>query len=147
MRLPLWLAAAGLNYNINRLRIDARDWLRQIVNVCCVRERPAPTLEPAARWELRDVVLAEIGQAGPALIAADQVNPWGPVPGIVDALERLESDIDPDLGFRLLLRAMKALWILVDQAQLARYEAIGERFSFNEAVVYDGEFTFVSAEC
>ncbi|MFI6689806.1 hypothetical protein [Streptomyces sp. NPDC050485] len=54
------------------------------------------------------------------------------------------SEVDPDLGFRLFLRAMKALWIPIDKPQLDRYMTIGERFGFNEAAVHHGEFRSVS---
>ncbi|MEV6726697.1 hypothetical protein AB0M94_37905 [Streptomyces xanthochromogenes] len=142
----LWLAATGLNYDINHVRVDARDWLQQIREVCHGRLGPTPGLEPVVGWELREIVLDEIGQAGPALTAADQFNPYGSVPDIVPALEHLVSETDPDLGFRLFLRALKALWIPITSGQLARFEAIGESFGYNEAVVYDGEFTFVAVE-
>ncbi|AYG78259.1 hypothetical protein DWB77_00366 [Streptomyces hundungensis] len=142
----LWLAATGLNYDINRVRVDARDWLQQIREVCLGRLGQTPGLDPVVGWELSEIVLDEIRQSGPALIAADQVNPYGSVPGVVPALQHLTSETDPDLGFRLFLRALKALWIPITSGQLARYEEIGNRFGYNEAVVYDGEFTFVSVE-
>ncbi|MFI5706167.1 hypothetical protein ACIA78_39795 [Streptomyces xanthochromogenes] len=142
----LWLAATGLHYDINRVGVDARDWLQQIREVCRGRVGETPGLEPVVGWELRGVVLDEIRLSAPALTAADQVNPWGSVPGIVPALEHLVSETDPDLGFRLFLRALKALWIPITRDQLARYEAIGESFGYNEAVVHDGEFTFISGE-
>ncbi|WP_167151163.1 hypothetical protein [Streptomyces sp. MBT27] len=58
----LWPAATGLNYDIDRARVDARDWLQQIREVCHGRLGPTPGLEPVVGWELREIVLAEIRQ-------------------------------------------------------------------------------------
>ncbi|WP_150259458.1 hypothetical protein [Streptomyces venezuelae] len=48
------------------------------------------------------------------------------------------THVDPDLGFRLLLRVLKAYQITIGASRLARYRDLGERPGYDECVVEDG---------
>jgi hypothetical protein len=120
------------------LRIDGRDWLRLVADVCEERLREvAPTYTPVvppARTELADMVLPEVRET--ALAVADQaISPhWQPLPAVaaMAALEQVVGRVDPDLGFRLFLRVLRVLSVRVARGQYERYEAIGERFGYGE---------------
>jgi hypothetical protein len=140
----LWLAACGRNFDFGVLGVDARGWLRRIADICVERiRRDDPSFVPvnpgpAPYPELRDQVLAEIRAVGPQLAAA--ASERGPlmVPDVVPALERVAADVDPDLGYRLFLRAMKVYMVTISEARYVRYLELGELFGYNEFVVDDG---------
>ncbi|WP_405882083.1 hypothetical protein OG762_27775 [Streptomyces sp. NBC_01136] len=99
-----------------------------------------PVVAPA-RTELTDTVLREVRETVPA-VAAQAVSPhWHPVPAtdVMDALEHVVTQIDPDLGFRLFLRVLNTLFVPLTQEQYDRYQAIGERFGYGEYHVSDVE--------
>jgi hypothetical protein len=129
----LWVAVSDA-----ALRIDGRDWLRLVADVCEERLRevaPAYTpVLPAARTELADTVLLEVREV--ALAVADKaISPhWQPLPAVeaMAALEQVVGRVDPDLGFRLFLRVLRLLSVRVTRGQYERYEAIGERFGYGE---------------
>lgn len=136
----LWAGAA------DRSGTDGRDWLRLIADVC--RERltdVAPEYTPVvapARTELTDTVLREVRETGPA-VAGKAVSPhWHPVPAtdVMDALEHVVTQVDPDLGFRLFLRVLNRLSVPLTEERYDRYQAIGERFGYGEYHVSDVEY-------
>jgi hypothetical protein len=140
----LWCAALGRRYDPDHRWIDGREWLRQIADVCVERIRqddpafaPAPR-GPAPYSGLRDAVLTEIREVRPALEAATAHHPSQSVPEAVPALERAVTEVDPDLGFRLFLRAMKAYLVPISETRYERYLSLGEQFGYHEFVVDDG---------
>ncbi|MFJ3302737.1 hypothetical protein ACIPSA_06405 [Streptomyces sp. NPDC086549] len=135
----LWLVASDAGLRLDRYGIDARQWLEQIADVCRERLRDiAPdhrfVLAPPARTELRDEVLRELRDIAPQM-ATRSVSPgWQSVPGAaaVEALEQVVAQVDHDLGFRLLLRALNGLAVPLTEERYARYQALGERFGYGE---------------
>jgi hypothetical protein len=129
----LWVAVSD-----GALRVDGRDWLRLVADVCEERLRgvaPAYTpVVPPARTDGADLVLPEVRET--ALTVADKaISPhWQPVPAgkVTAALEQVVSRVDPDLGFRLFLRVLRPLSVPVTPGQYGRYRAIGERFGYGE---------------
>ncbi|MFG2511490.1 hypothetical protein [Streptomyces sp. NPDC048584] len=129
----LWVAVSDA-----ALRVDGRDWLRLVADVCEERLRevaPAYTpVVPPPRTAWADVVLSEVRET--ALKATDRaISPhWQPLPAekVITALEQVAARVDPDLGFRLLLRVLRPLAVPITRAQYERYEAIGRRFGYGE---------------
>ncbi|MEU7410224.1 hypothetical protein AB0B40_13015 [Streptomyces sp. NPDC042638] len=134
----LWLSATGRGYNIDRLGIDARDWLRQIEDVCEERLREiAPRYHHAAqpvRTDLRDAVLRTVREAAPLLTDMNISPHWEPIPGTsaLTAVEAVVTDVDADLGFRLLLRLLRVLAPTLTQEQYGHYQTLGRRFGYGE---------------
>ncbi|GGP93326.1 hypothetical protein [Streptomyces melanogenes] len=140
----LWYAATGGNYDLDRLGIDSRAWLHEIVDACAERIRQddssfTPDSPGPAPNALRDEVLAEIRALGPDMDAATSTHPHHPAPDVVPALEQVVTQVDADLGFRLFLRVMKAYRVPIDESRYDRYHELGERFGYNEFVVDDGD--------
>ncbi|MFF7199586.1 hypothetical protein [Streptomyces sp. NPDC008141] len=143
----LWCAAVGSRFVPDERWIDGRDWLRQIVDVCEERIRrdeprshdlaPVTPRDPDL-GDLKAAVLAEVRAFGPELARATADHPYLSVPDVVPALERLVTEVDPDLGFRLFLRVLKAYVIYISESQHLRYRELGERFGYHELVVDDG---------
>jgi len=136
----LFRAAVGLPYEPGEVRRDGRVRLDEMVRVCVERIRqdqpsfePAP-LGPPVGSPLREEVLAEIREAAPGVMR--EVGAGGAE--VVAALERVVVEVDPDLGFRLFLRVMKAYPVTITQTRYLRYHELGERFGYNEFVVDDG---------
>ncbi|MEU0846844.1 hypothetical protein ABZ387_02590 [Streptomyces flaveolus] len=129
----LWVAVSDA-----ALRIDGRDWLRLIADVCEERLRtvaPAytPLVQPRAASPTQ-TVLRELRETAPAL-ADRAISPhWQPIPAAeaVAALDSVILRVDPDLGFRLLLRLLAVLTVPVTQDQYERYRTIGEQFGYGE---------------
>lgn len=141
----LWLGATGRRCDLEHLGIDGRDWLRQIADICLDRIRQddpsyAATAPEPVSEALTGAVLDELRVAGAALTAATMNRDSREVSGVVPALEMAVTQVDPDLGFRLFLRAMKEYWVPIDDAQYARYVALGERFGYGEFLVDDVYF-------
>jgi AcrR family transcriptional regulator len=141
----LWHAATGRNHRLDLLGVTGRDWLGQIAEVCVELIRhdeptfaagpPTPIAET-----LTGAVLDELLLVGPALTRAVMVRGDGAVSGAVPALERVVAQVDPDLGFRLLLRALDSFWVPVERAQYDRMRALGERFGYGEFLVSGIDF-------
>ncbi|MER5938111.1 hypothetical protein ABT121_12410 [Streptomyces sp. NPDC001928] len=137
----LWLAAGDCGYQPDRFGIDVRQWLERIAEVCRERLRetaPAYRPEPApVRADLADEVLRELGDLAPEMESRTVQPHWQGVPGAAAAraLEQVVSRVDPDLGYRLFLRVLLALWMPLTQERYARYQALGERFGYGEYLV------------
>jgi DNA-binding cell septation regulator SpoVG len=144
----LWCAAVGMEFVPDARWVDGRDWLRQIVDVCEERIRRGESRSvahpQASAWdpELRDAVLAEVRALAPELDRATADHPYYGVPEVVPSLERVVTEVDPDLGFRLFLRVLKAYLVPISESQHLRYRELGERFEYNEFVVDDGTLQF-----
>ncbi|MFG2919708.1 hypothetical protein ACGF0D_43430, partial [Kitasatospora sp. NPDC048298] len=63
---------------------------------------------------------------------------------VLPALEAAVTELGPDLGFRLFLRAMKVYFIPIGPARLSRFEEIGRRLGYHEWVVEDGSLNIWS---
>lgn len=87
----------------------------------------------------KEAVRAEVRSVGPALEQATAHHSYNPLAGVVPALEQA-VDIDPDLAFRLFLRAVKAYSVPISEARYERYLALGDQLDLGEDVVDDGDF-------
>ncbi|MFF4400093.1 hypothetical protein [Streptomyces sp. NPDC001480] len=119
----VWAAAS--NSNPDRFGTAGRDWLRRITEVCRARltevaPEHTPTL-PKVRADLVDAVLHELREAAPLL-----------EPKHATALEQVVVQVDPDLGFRLLLRVLHVASRSLTKRQYARCQTLGERFGYGE---------------
>ncbi|MFE2585288.1 hypothetical protein [Streptomyces sp. NPDC059378] len=136
----LWLAASDA-----ALRGDGRDRLRLVADVCEERLRevaPGYTAAvPPARTEGADPVMREVREAAHTVTGSAVSPHWQPVLAeeAMAALEQVVGRVDPDLGFRLLLRVLRALSARITREQYERYEALGERFGYGEYHVYEVE--------
>ncbi|WP_405834309.1 hypothetical protein [Streptomyces sp. NBC_01176] len=138
----LWLSATGRGYNIDHRGIDARDWLRLIGGTCEERlTRIAPQYrhaEPPDRNDLsndlRSAVLRAVREAAPLLKGAVISPHWEPIPGVsaLAAVEEVVTDVDADLGFRLLLRLLDVVSPSLTQEQYSHCRALGTRFGYGE---------------
>ncbi|MFD6967698.1 hypothetical protein [Streptomyces sp. NPDC059979] len=134
----LWLAATDRGYNIDERGVGGREWLEQVVEVCEEHlTAVAPAYVPAAPTkgtDAGDAVLREIREMAP-LAAGAVISPaFRPLEGttVMEALEQVVTQVDPDLGFRLLLRTVEVLRLPLTEEQYARYEVLGGRFHYGE---------------
>ncbi|MER6268430.1 hypothetical protein ACFY0B_17350 [Streptomyces sp. NPDC001797] len=118
-----------------------RDWLAGIEAAWLDAERLAdpgfvpPPPAPAPDPGLRAVVLEVIDGAAPRLADATENRAWPPkVTGLVPALTEVVESVDADLGFRLFLRALKALALPVGPHEHQALLAVGERFGYPDLV-------------
>ncbi|WNO71689.1 hypothetical protein [Streptomyces sp. AM8-1-1] len=138
----LWLAGTFREFDLERLGIDGRVWLRRIAGICTDRiRRDDPSFEPEAVAPIvddatKESVRAEITSVGPALEQATAHHSYNALDGVVPALEQA-ADIEADLGFRLLLRALKAYSVPISEARYERYLALGDELGLGEDVVDD----------
>ncbi|MEV7842701.1 hypothetical protein [Streptomyces cyaneofuscatus] len=139
----VWTVASYGGYNLASFGVDGRDWLRQVAAVCSEQARQADpagasVVEPVeASDESVRAVVAAIAAAEPALAAKAEAF-FGHEPGeVARALELVAAQVDPDLGFRLLLRVLNACRVPISDAQYAQYEALGEVFGYGRFHVSD----------
>jgi hypothetical protein len=151
--VTVWLAATRRYFHPVAHGFDGRGWLRRIAEVSLAEIRagdasfapaapaaPEPVMDP----EMRDAVVTEIREVAPALAEATVTSPYAaPLPEVVPALERIVTEADADLGFRLFLRALKAYFVEIDEGRLYRFRALGERFGYHELVVEDGNLNIL----
>ncbi|MEV1054149.1 hypothetical protein [Streptomyces sp. NPDC049887] len=141
----LWLAGTFREFDLERLGIDGRVWLRRIADICTDRiRRDDPSFTPVAAAPvpgeaLKEAVRVEIRSVGPALEQATAHHSYNSIAGVVPVLEQA-VEIDPDLGYRLLLRALKGFFVPISEARYERYLALGDEFGLGEDVVDDGDF-------
>jgi hypothetical protein len=134
----LWLSISGRGYNIDHLGIDARDWLQQIEDVCEERLRDvAPEYHhapPPVRTDLRDAVLRAVREAEPLLMDVDISPHWDAIPGerARHAIGEVVTDVDADLGFRLLMRLLAVASVPLSPEQYSHYQELGSRFGYGE---------------
>lgn len=95
---------------------------------------------PVVDEAVKEAVAAEVRSVGPALEQTTAHHAYSPLDGVVPALQRA-VDIDPDLGFRLLLRALKGYFVPISQARYERYLEFGDELGLGEDVVDDRDFT------
>lgn len=134
----LWVAASERGFSIDRFSMDGRYWLGLIAEVCGERLREvAPSythVAPPVRAELTDAVMRALREVKP-LLAEKTVSPhWQGIPGttVATAVEEVTTRVDPDLGYRLLLRLLHVLSVPLTAEQYARCQALGEAFGYGE---------------
>ncbi|WP_416983074.1 hypothetical protein [Streptomyces sp. T028] len=128
----VWLAATRRCFDPADHGSDIRAWLRRVSDAGPVRAAGAETSGPTVtEEELREAVAAELRLLAPALTTAVAV------PDLVPALERVVREADADLGFRLLLRALKAYAVRVTDEQYHRFLGLGERLDYPLAAVFE----------
>ncbi|MEU6314875.1 hypothetical protein [Streptomyces sp. NPDC047014] len=134
----LWLAATGRGYNIDQFGVGGREWLEQVTEVCEARlTEVAPAYVPAAPRSAagaHDEVLQEIRDMFPPAAGVVVSPGFHPMEGttVMQAVEQVAAEVDPDLGFRLLLRVVEALRLPLTEDQYTRYEALAGRFHYGE---------------
>ncbi|MEV1052632.1 hypothetical protein [Streptomyces sp. NPDC049887] len=146
----LWCAAIGLPYDPGTVPVEGRAWLDEIVGLCVARVRqdepsftPASP-EPPANGMLGEAVLREIREVAPAVVGAVRAAGHSGGADVVAAVEQVVVHVDPDLGFRLFLRILKAYMVPITESQYLRYHELGERFGYHELVVDDGTLQTVA---
>lgn len=141
----LWLAGTFREFDLERLGIDGRVWLRRIADICTGRiRRDDPsflpvTATPVVDEATKEAVRAEVRSVGPALEQRTTHHSYNPLAGVVPALAQA-VDIDTDLAFRLLLRAVKAYSVPISEARYECYLALGDELGLGEDVVDDTDF-------
>ncbi|MFF7599786.1 hypothetical protein [Streptomyces mirabilis] len=145
----LWRVTTGQGYGLEGQSV--RQWLHRITDVCVERLREIDpgftvgTPAPAAT-DLRDTVLRELRDIAPALTEAVHDSPWSgadtsPWFALSDeaapVLEQVVTQVDPDLGFRLLLRSVRAYSVPLTDERLARYTALGDEFGYGRRHIAD----------
>lgn len=133
----LWLGATQRGYDLEALRVDGRDWLRQVARVCTEELRvvaPWRVADPPepVRGDLTATVMGELADIGHSLSVRTEGYSHFEVAGVLPALESVVTQVDPDLGFRLLLRTVSAYCVPIGQVRFERYEDLGEQFGFGE---------------
>ncbi|MFD3315560.1 hypothetical protein [Streptomyces sp. NPDC058694] len=122
----LWSAVS--NVHPDRFESGGRDWLRRIADACAARlSDVAPAHQPvlpAVRGDLVDAVLHELREA--AALLTDQS---------ATVLEEVVTQVDSDLGYRLLLRLLHHASGSLTAEQYARCAALAERFGYGEDLV------------
>ncbi|MEU7074500.1 hypothetical protein AB0B30_26770 [Streptomyces narbonensis] len=130
----VWGAASERGYDIERAGLDGRTWLRAVAAAC--RDHlalVAPSYEPfttPVRAELADTVLDALWEATPEL-AGRTVGPHAhPLPGpvVAEAVARVVTEADPDLGFRLFVRLLAVLAVPLTEERYVGIRTLAERF-------------------
>ncbi|MFE7516804.1 hypothetical protein ACFU8I_37095 [Streptomyces sp. NPDC057540] len=134
----VWLASVKDAFDPGHHEMSCREWLEQVSAVSTARLRQRkrsytpPPVRPVRDEGLCEGVAAEIRATAPALVRASAL------PELVDALERVVTGADGDLGTRLFLRALKTHSVSVPYERYRRLQSLGEQFGFPPAVVHDG---------
>ncbi|MFJ8533057.1 hypothetical protein [Streptomyces sp. NPDC093591] len=142
----LWLAADGARFDPAARGTTVRSWLVGWSEAYPARPPKPPksfvkyrsTMFVGPRRpvlveeEMRDAVLGEIAAVGADLARAV------PLPEIVPVLRRAVVEAGPDLGFRLLLRILKAHSVRVDKVRYDRFIELSEPFEYHFVVVHGG---------
>ncbi|MFF7591684.1 hypothetical protein ACFZCK_29815 [Kitasatospora purpeofusca] len=125
----LWLAACNARFDPARSGLPVRLWLDRLTDTCTAHlRRNDPSFEavrsPSADHSgLREAVLAELLGVAPALAERAVGNLYvPPLPQLVPSLEAAVSALGSDLGFRLVLRALKVYFVPIGPTRLARFE-------------------------
>ncbi|MGW1728192.1 hypothetical protein ACWCQK_35545 [Streptomyces sp. NPDC002306] len=147
----LWQGATVFGYDPRGEGAGPRQWLARVSEVCAERLRevdsgfmigaPAPIAS-----ERLNPVLRELREIAPSLTRAVHDSPWFGVDDspwfsfsgmVVPVLEQVVTEVDPDLGFRLLLSFVKGYSVPVTEEQYSRYTALGSEFGYGGSHVAD----------
>ncbi|MGW1543786.1 hypothetical protein ACWCPM_26700 [Streptomyces sp. NPDC002309] len=141
----VWLGATDNVFDPARDGISPRTWLLRVEEAWLSAERrrdaafvappPAAVTDEGLR---SDVVQAVYSIAGALTNATENRTYPIPLYGLVPALEQVVRLSCADLGFRLLLRALKASFVAVDEARHASFLALGERLGHSRTLVDHG---------
>ncbi|MFI1652273.1 hypothetical protein ACH4XT_35810 [Streptomyces avidinii] len=141
----LWRAGTFGDFDLEACGIEGRQWLTWIEEIAEYRitwnvgNAPAPVDPPLARG-LGEAVLGEIALVAQDLESATAGHAYAAVSGVVPALRRVVADVDPDLGFRLLLRVLKSYFMVIDPERVDAYRALATLLGLEKEVVEDGDF-------
>ncbi|MET9884368.1 hypothetical protein ABZZ20_14690 [Streptomyces sp. NPDC006430] len=141
----LWQAGTSRDFDLEACGIEGRQWLTWIEEIAEYRitwnvgDAPVPLDLPPARG-LTEAVLSEIASVAQDLESATAGHAYAAVPDVVPALRRVVADVDPDLGFRLLLRVLKSYFVPIGPTRVAGYHALAEPLGLERALVEDGDF-------
>jgi hypothetical protein len=141
----VWLGATDHVFDPAKDGISARTWLRKMEQAWLKAEHrndPAfvpPPAAPKTGDRLRRDVLQAIGRVSGDLTdtVANRIYPL-PLPGLVPALEQVTVRARADLGYRMVLRALKANYVAVDTEALDMFVVLGNRFDYPRALVAEG---------
>ena len=132
-----WLAATHERFDPADFGTDLRTWLTGLADLYPARtrrrrqvywlERPHPE---RAEEELREAVITEIRVSASAPTALPAT--------VAEALEDIVGEADGELGFRLLLRILKAWNVPVGKEQYDRLMELDAKLSYPGPMVYDG---------
>ncbi|MGW7333839.1 hypothetical protein ACWGIU_35605 [Streptomyces sp. NPDC054840] len=141
----LWQAGTFRDFDLELCGIEGRQWLTWIEEIAEYRitwnvgDAPVPSDSSPARG-LTEAVLGEIASVAQDLESATAGHAYVAVRGVVPALRRVVSEVDPDLGFRLLLRVLKSYFLPVGPTRVAGFHALAEPLGLEKALVEDGDF-------
>ncbi|MBT2453122.1 hypothetical protein J7F03_40120 [Streptomyces sp. ISL-43] len=141
----LWLAGTVRDFDLELCGTEGRQWLTWIEEIAEYRitwnvgDAPAPADPPPARG-LAEAVLGEIEAVAAELESATVGHSYAAVPGVVPVLRRVVAEVDPDLGFRLLMRVLKSFFMTVDPERIEAYYVLAGLLGLEEEVVDDGDF-------
>lgn len=141
----LWRAGTFGDFDLGACGIEGRQWLTWIEEIAEYRitwnvgNAPAPVDPPPTRG-LGEAVLGEIALVAQDLESATAGHAYAAVYGVVPALRRVVAEVDPDLGFRLLLRVLKSYSVVVDPERVEAYRGLATPLGLEKAVVDDGDF-------
>ncbi|WP_234540027.1 hypothetical protein [Streptomyces shenzhenensis] len=142
--IELWQAATCYGYDPRHEGAEARQWLDRIAEACVERLReidPGFTIGAPSPgdFEAMNAVRRELREIAPVLTRAVHDTPWYGVTTspwfehsrtLVPALEQVVDQVDPDLGFRLLLRCVRVYDARITDEQYARWRVLGDRFGY-----------------
>ncbi|MFF7549142.1 hypothetical protein ACFZCU_36725 [Streptomyces canus] len=145
----LWQVTTGRGYDLDGQSV--RQWLHHITEICTERLREIDPGFTAGNPELadmshRDVVLRELRDTTPSLTKAVHDSPWFGADTspwfelseqAAPVLEQIVTQVDPDLGFRLLLRTVRTYSVPVTDERLMRYMALGREFGYGRRHIAD----------
>ncbi|MER6494898.1 hypothetical protein [Streptomyces griseorubiginosus] len=145
----LWQVVTGRGHDHDGQNI--RQWLHHLTDLCTERLREIDpgftvTTPELADMSRRDAVLRELRDIAPALTEAVHDSPWygadtSPWFALSEwaapVLEQIVTQVDPDLGFRLLLRTVRAYAVPVTDEHLVRYAALGGEFGYGRRHIAD----------
>ncbi|WP_236653715.1 hypothetical protein [Streptacidiphilus melanogenes] len=92
--------------------------------------------EGDATWPAKRIdppTLRDLGTPPPKETVTSPYAP--PLPDLVPVLRRVVTEVDHDLGFRFLLRVLKAYFMPISEARCERLLTIGEQFGYHELLV------------
>ncbi|MEU6070768.1 hypothetical protein ABZ864_41615 [Streptomyces sp. NPDC047082] len=136
----VWLGATKGYFDPAAHGLSGREWMARIEQTwtASVREADAtfvlPAPQPVTDADLRRRVLDQIDAVAEGL---ERAATDGSVHGLVPALEQVVTGACADLGFRLILRAMKEYFVAIDEDRCEAFTALGERFGYPEFLVDD----------
>lgn len=141
----LWQAGTFRDFDLEDCGIEGRQWLTWIEEIAEYRitwnvgDAPVPADPPPARG-LAEAVLDEIALVARDLESATSGHAYAAVSGVVPALRRVVAEVDPDLGFRLLMRVLKSYFMEVDPDRVEAYRVLATPLGLEKEVVEDGDF-------